>query len=671
MMTNHSSSWLLRGLALTLALVLNVPAPSAAGPNPVFALRGAGLEENRAKPAVERALHEDSSAGMEESQEAIRRALYEFLDLYHTIDQPTSDDEATSLGEIYAIQRFLIQQGRVTLDVLAEELRSGGRIDHYAPQVLAQIAPVLFTISALRARDISEGPSLVNLVMEILEMLTQKHPELEEMAQAFYTWSQPLRQGALSEEPPSLAYRRYVTQLSYPQLVDEVARVLGIMNYQGTQGRIRSHMADPLLMNEAGQIARRYREGVLAADHQLNLARHLVLSRFLLDVWQAGQVLAASPAHVAGLEETRTITPPPPQRATAEDVANYLAQAFDVPLKYEGGRYRVRPHQVPETTWTMNAIRPLRPRPIVDEFNEMPVKTLVYPLALLPTVAGPSGHSSGLYLGFVEGIEHPVIIKILKRPDTLRPGVPYTPRELVDAQIFDSLGIAPEFYGLIRLATGELAYAVQAIPIRAEGLQVNLGHDVDRRDRIEIGRRARLAGLSLATLGETPSRRLVCFDVGEPYIVNWGRREAFIQASRLFEGVAWEHVKTAAARGSVVVYVEPDWFTESPDELNTAFQQAEWLPAIRVTTDAEEAMRAAADGTSVLSIVRDAKMSLTEWAILLEHLKPQPLSPNAILSLILRGLSHPGESVTITKIAPFLHGTVTFEDLLDQAAQFV
>ncbi len=234
----------------------------------------------------------------------------------------------------------------------------------------------------------------------------------------------------------------------------------------------------------------------------------------------------------AGLEEGKdkgeAISEPSryPELTTVEEVTDYLQQAFNIKMR-EGFRSVVDAGSLPEVNWTMHAIRPVEKGPVFDLFDAIPVKQLVYPLKILPVLSGEGLYSAGVYLGFVEGIDHPVAVKVLKRVVKDKFYLGYL-EELIHAQIIDRLGIGPRFYGVIRLSGEEIGYAMQVIPGR-EILGLDLEVDQDRRD---IRLRTYSAGILCSDRMQTPSGRVVVMDAGNVGISDRDRRDHFIRASR-------------------------------------------------------------------------------------------------------------------------------------------
>ena len=138
----------------------------------------------------------------------------------------------------------------------------------------------------------------------------------------------------------------------------------------------------------------------------------------------------------------------------------------------------------------------------------------------------------------------------------------------------------------------------------------------------------------------------------------------------VFAGVSWEQV--AAMRGPLVVYA-PDVTAASLKELHDRLWTAWTLPTVRITASAKDAKDALAGGTPVLSIVRAADEAVSRWAVVLQGLGPSERLPgSAVVPLILRGFSHPNETISLTDLSPYRRlQHLTIREMVEAVAQFV
>lgn len=205
-----------------------------------------------------------------------------------------------------------------------------------------------------------------------------------------------------------------------------------------------------------------------------------------------------------------------------------LEEEVDIRLKSFGITNRelltgreVDTSRLQEQSWTMNGIRPEEKGPIFKDLDQIPLRKSTYPPEKLRRFS--SGTSSdAVYLGFVDGISHPVVIKIFKSDaQAIHPAM----KELVNAQIRDRLGVGARFYGVVELEDGRIGYALQLIP--GEGLrEPDAGTDFD-----EIFDRQHRAGLASSSFIRTPSGRLVAYDAGNTITFDDSLRSEFINSS--------------------------------------------------------------------------------------------------------------------------------------------
>lgn len=229
----------------------------------------------------------------------------------------------------------------------------------------------------------------------------------------------------------------------------------------------------------------------------------------------------------AGLEEKAgpgdsTVPAPDPKTATAADVADYLTRRWGVPVRKDGDDYVVDQASIPEASWTFRAIRPPEPGRVPVNFEvwperviadpaAMPELELTYPFEMLPNFKGGTSWTS-VYLGFVRGVPHPVVIKHYF--------LAFRPKDVVEAHVFDRQGSGPRVYGLIQSSGKASAYAMQAAP----GTQVARDvRDADpdilkHPDMATLKSRAEDAGMTPASIVKTPSGRLMTIDADNAHV---------------------------------------------------------------------------------------------------------------------------------------------------------
>ena len=248
-----------------------------------------------------------------------------------------------------------------------------------------------------------------------------------------------------------------------------------------------------------------------------------------------------------GLEEPTdpgdpTVPAPNPATATAKDVADYLTRRWEVPIRQENNRYLVDQWAIPVASWTMPEIRDPKPGRIIEDMAAMSVRAPTYPLKNLPIFSVSGTSARGVYLGFVEGIDHPVVIKIGSQIGQWWPG---DIDEVVNAQIFEHQGSAAAVYGVIWQVEGHRGYVMQAVPGRSpqsDDVAAVLAHP----DVLEIRRRAGEAGLGLPSIVHTRSNRYVGMDAGNAQTMGADRRTAWIVA----QNAGWAIHELRVTRGA-------------------------------------------------------------------------------------------------------------------------
>lgn len=266
----------------------------------------------------------------------------------------------------------------------------------------------------------------------------------------------------------------------------------------------------------------------------------------------AGEIIGLRRA--AGLEELPdpgdpAVPMPDPATATAADVADYLTRRWGVPVRKEGDRYIVDQWAIPAASWTMPEIHDPEPGRIIEDVAAMPVRVPMYPLKDLPTfsVKGTSAH--GVYLGFVEGIDHPVVIKITSEAGQWWPG---DVDEVVNAQLFGRQGIVPEVYGVIHNAERHRGYVMQIVPgrsPRSENAAMVFAHP----DVQAMRRRAGEAGLGLPSVVETVIDRYAGMDAGNAGTLDEDRRTAWIIAQNAGWAIHELQVQSVTPTGKAYV----------------------------------------------------------------------------------------------------------------------
>jgi SAM-dependent methyltransferase/predicted Ser/Thr protein kinase len=168
--------------------------------------------------------------------------------------------------------------------------------------------------------------------------------------------------------------------------------------------------------------------------------------------------------------------------------------------------------------WVMDEIRDIEARPIARTLEKMPIAKLIYPLENIeevPPISREGSSSTGIYIGLIEwqGESRPAAIKRIDEP----PQAIQT--ELEFAQVYDCLGIAPRFYGVIQDKAGNIVgYAMQVAIGEAttgDGLSIYYPELDESEDIGEV--RGRPFDIGLSPSGEymvTRRGKVIAIDAG-------------------------------------------------------------------------------------------------------------------------------------------------------------
>ncbi|MDP3981428.1 MAG: hypothetical protein Q8Q33_08460, partial [Chlamydiota bacterium] len=197
-----------------------------------------------------------------------------------------------------------------------------------------------------------------------------------------------------------------------------------------------------------------------------------------------------------------------------------LERTYGIKLKTIDGKLMFDPKDFTETSWTMNELRPKEEGPIHSAIESIPEAKLRFPVENLPAVTEYSMNAGGVYLGFIEGVEHPVIIKIF--PEQRRSSVSSDLSEMVKAQIFDHLGVGPKFYGRVTLPDGKTGFAMQVVPVQSEA-------PFSDRRYIDIMKRVMRTGLYPSTPVITVTGNMVTIDAGNAEVDDISLYKSYLQ----------------------------------------------------------------------------------------------------------------------------------------------
>ncbi len=269
---------------------------------------------------------------------------------------------------------------------------------------------------------------------------------------------------------------------------------------------------------------------------------YAVSERAAREIVALGRAAGASTPLSTGLEERAdpgdpAVQPPDPATATAADVADYLTRRWGVPVRPRRHDYVVDQGTIPEASWTFHALVKPEPGRIVEHATAMPVKTLMYPPTVFPGFSKSSSGAAGVYLGLVEGIRHPVVIKELWRSGAQSLLLPV---EIIDAQIFGHQGIAPRVYGIVQFKN-KVGYVMQVVPgVTTLDVSSNVsGFSV-------ISERTEEAGFTPASLVRTPSAHVVTIDADEATVFDGDMRARWITA----QNAGWAIHELRVVRGA-------------------------------------------------------------------------------------------------------------------------
>ncbi|HLD49793.1 MAG TPA: FHA domain-containing protein, partial [bacterium] len=212
-------------------------------------------------------------------------------------------------------------------------------------------------------------------------------------------------------------------------------------------------------------------------------------------------------------------------QSSGEEIARRLVEEFGINIFKKTQRYEIDPRDLfqpgtdKNTDWAMHEMRPAEKGPVLTEWDAIPVRKLTDPVESLPEFSEKGSKSAGVYMGFIEGVDSPVAIKIFKPLEKKH-------SELIYVQIYDRLGIGPRFYGRIVLANGQTGYAMQVVPGK-DVTRLGIPPNVDEHREILL--RAEEAGLSPSVRISTPSGHLVVIDAGNTEVLNQEDYDKFIQ----------------------------------------------------------------------------------------------------------------------------------------------
>jgi signal transduction histidine kinase len=187
-----------------------------------------------------------------------------------------------------------------------------------------------------------------------------------------------------------------------------------------------------------------------------------------------------------------------PEGMTAELLAQKIQEEFGIRIETKEGMYQAKLREKDaEKDWTMNDFREESVYPIADTMDAVPVVKLAYPLDVSPVISMAGTNCKGLFLCFIEGVEHPVAIKLLTHSSAIEKFDNLN--EIIRMQVFDCLGVGPRFYGIVKDLPGDLIGVV---------MDVVPGKDV-RADGAgkfsECFRRCIRAGITPSSLMQTPA----------------------------------------------------------------------------------------------------------------------------------------------------------------------
>lgn len=127
----------------------------------------------------------------------------------------------------------------------------------------------------------------------------------------------------------------------------------------------------------------------------------------------------------------------------------------------------------PKAAWVMTGLRPEKVGAVIVSVEDLLAKPLklaapltirTYTEMLFQAIGlGSEGrNNAGVFLTFVEGVDHPVVVKLFKEPknETEETAIE---RELYMAQFGDIIGLLPEFYGVIAEQGKIRGYAIQPV----------------------------------------------------------------------------------------------------------------------------------------------------------------------------------------------------------------
>jgi hypothetical protein len=140
------------------------------------------------------------------------------------------------------------------------------------------------------------------------------------------------------------------------------------------------------------------------------------------------------------------------------DVKRTLAERFGIRIFKLQDKFYVRPTEIPNAPWVMSGRRAPERGPLYRP-DELPRLTLIAPLEECPwlSLEDPGTQSDGVYIALTRELPFPVAVKVISKG---RQPV-HVQTELEVAQRTGKEGIHPRFYGIVALANGQTAYAMQ------------------------------------------------------------------------------------------------------------------------------------------------------------------------------------------------------------------
>ncbi|MDP8219647.1 MAG: hypothetical protein P9M03_13080, partial [Candidatus Theseobacter exili] len=203
----------------------------------------------------------------------------------------------------------------------------------------------------------------------------------------------------------------------------------------------------------------------------------------------------------------------------------------------------IKPSDIPPANWTAANVRPEVKSPVYETIDELLAHNqakLLFPTERLPQIdsgIAQTTNASGIFLGFIEGITNPVIIKLfpIKRKSILS----VDDTELQKAQTFSNLGVGPEFYGIVqtpiveedgktRMATG---FAMQPVAIDETATETEITA-IKSPDFRKILTRLSRIGLTLGTPVKTVQGGRISIDAGNAMLMEPALYNRYLDSSK-------------------------------------------------------------------------------------------------------------------------------------------